>query len=650
MAEAGSRRALEQRDRLASRLATGRLRSRHVRAIGRALAQLHAGSQRVPAEEGAPGPAQLARRWRDGLQRLVDAGALRPEERIRLEKRVGATITHGIDLLLARYDAGRVRRIHGSLCGEKVRVRRRQVSFDPASHEVWGDTAMDLAALSGEMRAEGRDDLAEQLLATYALAADDYDLHGVIDLHECLGVVDRAGGKAREETLRRLRPWLEERARQRPTLILLTGGVASGKSTLAKALAHRLAVSRVVGDRVREAVLGPIAEFAETEAVFERAWSRAFDERVWGAVLERAGQVLRSGRSCVIDACAPTRRFRERAAGLAGERNAEFVVCTCLAAPVRVRERLAHRDERDGAAPGSWERIAEELRSRQEPVSISEPGRQVSVRTDAPVSDGVAAVMAVLGPLRPSRPLSWGRGDRPRAVTFDCWMTLIEEEDWNEAHRLRVEALHAATVEDRDEQDLATVAAAFDRAWLRHMELWREGIHSGAREVARWCLEALGVPLAERVVQHLTERFQLASHSGRVVALEGARETLERLYDAGVRLALVCDTGLTPGWVVRQHLDRLHLLAPLTAQIFSDEIGTPKPDPRIFRAALAALGAAPGETIHVGDLLRTDVAGARALGMGSVRLRAAHDDDTRLPEADAVADSHAELRLLLGLD
>jgi putative hydrolase of the HAD superfamily len=100
--------------------------------------------------------------------------------------------------------------------------------------------------------------------------------------------------------------------------------------------------------------------------------------------------------------------------------------------------------------------------------------------------------------------------------------------------------------------------------------------------------------------------------------------------------------------VVRRHLDRLGLLAPLAVQVFSDEVGWPKPDPRAFRAALDPFGMSPGRAVHVGDLRRTDVAGARALGMRSVRIRARHDDQSPLPEADAVVASHAELRLLLG--
>jgi FMN phosphatase YigB (HAD superfamily) len=75
--------------------------------------------------------------------------------------------------------------------------------------------------------------------------------------------------------------------------------------------------------------------------------------------------------------------------------------------------------------------------------------------------------------------------------------------------------------------------------------------------------------------------------------------------------------------------------------------------------------------VHVGDLRRSDIAGARSVGMGSVRIAAHHDDsdggpaetagviDCGLagcappcprPEADAIASSHAHLLELLAYE
>jgi putative hydrolase of the HAD superfamily len=238
----------------------------------------------------------------------------------------------------------------------------------------------------------------------------------------------------------------------------------------------------------------------------------------------------------------------------------------------------------------------------------------------------------------------------PSAVTFDCWNTLLREEDWHEAHRRRVDGLFHAARELGVRVEIDAASAAFDRAWRRHMDLWVQGVASGAREIATWALHELGALTHGGTFELLVAHFENASHSSRVVPLDGAVETVARLAAAGVPLALICDTGLTPGRVVREHLARLGLLDGLRAQLFSDEVGVPKPDARIFHAALDALGARAAGAVHVGDLRRTDVAGARGVAMRSVRLRAAYDDLSPLPEADRVAASHAELRALLGID
>jgi len=54
------------------------------------------------------------------------------------------------------------------------------------------------------------------------------------------------------------------------------------------------------------------------------------------------------------------------------------------------------------------------------------------------------------------------------------------------------------------------------------------------------------------------------------------------------------------------------------ALITSEDVGVPKPDPRIFEVALRRLGARPAETVLVGDNWRADVLGALAVGIRPV--------------------------------
>lgn len=235
-----------------------------------------------------------------------------------------------------------------------------------------------------------------------------------------------------------------------------------------------------------------------------------------------------------------------------------------------------------------------------------------------------------------------------RAVTFDCWGTLLYEPDPMRSFGPRVEAVVETVTRAGTAIETEAARSALDIAWRKHVTLWEQGQASGAAEIAGWALAALGLPAPE-LAEQLGQRLGSASLGSEVIALDGARDALARLADAGIRRALVCDTGFTPGHAIRELLDRQGLLEHLEVCIFSDEAGVPKPHPSVFQAALEPLGARPEDSAHVGDLRRTDIAGARAFGMRSIRIRWHHDDQSDHEEADAVVDSHAHMLELMGL-
>jgi FMN phosphatase YigB (HAD superfamily) len=244
-----------------------------------------------------------------------------------------------------------------------------------------------------------------------------------------------------------------------------------------------------------------------------------------------------------------------------------------------------------------------------------------------------------------------------RAVTFDCWGTLINDSRVDEPMSIRVNAVLDAS---NGALDYARAEELVQRAWLEHHRSWVGGIQFGADGIARICAAELGDDL---LCDRLQEAFEEAGRHGSVFALPDAVDTLRTLRDAGIRTALVCDTGLTPGRVVRDFLSDLGLLEHLEFCAFSNEVGEPKPNPGIFHAALEAIDTEPEESVHVGDLLRTDVHGARAVGMKTIRITAVNDDlatrfswdadakfdrtavgeQPEVDDADVVVASHAEM-------
>jgi FMN phosphatase YigB (HAD superfamily) len=253
---------------------------------------------------------------------------------------------------------------------------------------------------------------------------------------------------------------------------------------------------------------------------------------------------------------------------------------------------------------------------------------------------------------------------RPHTVTFDCWATLLYESEETRDPDARARTFAAAVGVGVDEARHAARVA-----WREHQMLWHRRVVFGGADMTRLVLRALGVTLDPARELALITELEDQILEREVLPLEGARGALETLTKRGVRRALICDTGFTPGRVVRKLLDRVGLLEHLEVTIFSDELRVPKPHPKAFQSALDGLGVAPRGSVHVGDLRRSDIAGARTAGMGSVRIRARHDDSDagpthgsgvidcatagcqpacERPEADAVADSFPHLLEILG--
>jgi HAD superfamily hydrolase (TIGR01549 family) len=69
------------------------------------------------------------------------------------------------------------------------------------------------------------------------------------------------------------------------------------------------------------------------------------------------------------------------------------------------------------------------------------------------------------------------------------------------------------------------------------------------------------------------------------------------------------------GPVVEATLERFGMRRHFEAIIVSSETGWMKPHPECYAPALAALPAPPGRTLMVGDDLRNDIKGAKALGL-----------------------------------
>jgi putative hydrolase of the HAD superfamily len=95
----------------------------------------------------------------------------------------------------------------------------------------------------------------------------------------------------------------------------------------------------------------------------------------------------------------------------------------------------------------------------------------------------------------------------------------------------------------------------------------------------------------------------------------GAVATLESLRAGGVRLALLTNGA---GRAQRAKIERFDLARHFEAIFIEGEFGVGKPDERVYRTAMGALGSTPEETWSVGDNLEWDVSAPQRLGVHAV--------------------------------
>jgi HAD superfamily hydrolase (TIGR01509 family) len=141
------------------------------------------------------------------------------------------------------------------------------------------------------------------------------------------------------------------------------------------------------------------------------------------------------------------------------------------------------------------------------------------------------------------------------------------------------------------------------------------------------------------------DRAAVAEHAT-VAEIDGAVEVYSLAFVSGLpappavapmlaRLASRYDLAILSNWPLAATIDRYAAAAGwdrhLRAIVVSQRVGTIKPRPEIFEAALEALGDPPRDAVlHVGDDWAADVVGAKAAGWRAAWLRS-RPADSPLP-------------------
>ena len=147
--------------------------------------------------------------------------------------------------------------------------------------------------------------------------------------------------------------------------------------------------------------------------------------------------------------------------------------------------------------------------------------------------------------------------------------------------------------------------------------------------------------IGDTVIDEGTEERNEEGTVVRAACIPGAKETYLALYEKGYTIVMVAD-GLTQSF---RNTMELNGLSPVfSAWIISEAVGEDKPSPRMFDAAMRAMGLTEADKrriIMVGNNVQRDVRGANRFGLTSVLI----DWSKRRPFTEELPEDRADYRI-----
>lgn len=195
-----------------------------------------------------------------------------------------------------------------------------------------------------------------------------------------------------------------------------------------------------------------------------------------------------------------------------------------------------------------------------------------------------------------------GVGSTIRRVFFDLGGTLVDNSDptaWSEAaarHGVEVDEAHLvhALAEVETENDADPHPWTFSEYWRHVLE------------------RAAGRPVDLSTADRFVADFP-PDRPAHVRLYSDVRNCLGKLERAGHRLGVISNSQSQAR--VERILESVGIRPHFDVVVSSGTEGVRKPDPEIFRRALARAGARPEESVYVGDLPNTDARAATSAGL-----------------------------------
>jgi aminoglycoside phosphotransferase family enzyme/predicted kinase len=390
-----------------------------IREIARTIAEFHKTAERSKEIEQYGGLETMTNNWDENFRQVADFVGITLEQKdLELIREWVAEFlsTHG-DLFAERISGGFIRDCDGDIHAENICLSDRVYIFDCIEFNNrfrYIDTAADIAFLAMDFDYHNKRKFTDIFLDEYTAVSGDTGLAAVMDFYK----IYRAFVRGKVESFRLLdrqmsadeKDAAKERARRHfrlasgyilrrhlvPSLIIFSGLMGTGKSTMAAELAFELGLDIARSDVVRK----EIARIPETEhrpyGYGEGIYTEDYTIATYKRLLRTSEEALESGHTIIMDASFSRKCDRELFRALAQRLAVPFFIikttCPDELAYRRLNSRLLSRGN---ASDGRWELFYRQ-KAEFEEIDVDE-GRLIVLDTIRPIVENVNTIMRFLG-------------------------------------------------------------------------------------------------------------------------------------------------------------------------------------------------------------------------------------------------------------
>jgi hypothetical protein len=274
----------------------------------------------------------------------------------------------------------------------------------------YADITSDLAFLAMDIDFEGHPETARQLIDAYVDYTKDRELFVLLDFYKCYRALVRAKvncfrlqdknytNHEASGRIRKARRYLDLAYRYavqftRPTIWIICGLPAAGKSSIARELAGAINISVFRSDEVRKVLFG-FEPFDYRNELFEEGiYSKKASSHTYAKLLLLAQEEVKKGRSVILDATYSREHDRDGVLCLAKDMDANIIFVECVASYQTLKKRLVERETTVTTSDARLQHL-KQFRARFEPLTKIRDELHIRVDTDMPLNECMLQILS----------------------------------------------------------------------------------------------------------------------------------------------------------------------------------------------------------------------------------------------------------------